>query len=943
LPTFTYLRKLQLTLLLLGVAIVMCITAAAVRLCCCQAKGRDGRIGSTMRLQLEELEEDSGAGDDEEEEGGASQRRGDDEEGTSIASPAVSRSRPRRLAAESNPFAMFAAAWLDFRARVIHSVLIVLCVFYLRITILLFSAFPCSLTADPSAPTDSLAEPTQSLILDADGQTKCFSGEHAVALPFIILLLLFYTAGLPLGCFILLTRAFADEQTGGVIGRMWRRWACLRGKRAEAAMRKARASEAHLALTHARPQAWPQQSPQQPSESEPGAVRPPSAEADRPRGNSRPVSSPTTNKTNRVAPSGVNEGLDGGAASNDCLTLRLPSPANDQWQMKEHHVQPPPLQKVPTLNAEQSAAALRTQLRRELLYGFLFLSYREATFATGPLLLLASCCVAAVSVFTDPSNDGDADSSRLRLFLFGLLWTVQTLLTAHYLPYHSLLSNGKQVLLGLAALAHTILMLGLQSGAGGSAYFIGLLILFALVAAGLFLRQAWLKRHKPNWTRQKTNWMRTLQAEGEEAAVGQAATDDKAALALKVGRADDGSNDDEGANSRGEGDADHLASPSRRYELQGDATLADLRSPSAASSSDVCSSSPRDGSRPATAELSPLHSAVRPASSSSVSVRLGTPSGIGTQGSAAARARWSAKPLYAPDEPVSAHSRLPQLTPPRSPMLLSTGESAGLAGQSPSSTGSCSPRRISGAVQLAPLQHRRTTSAASAVPVKIHLPPIVAAAASSDRPASADAAAPSSSDFDSAASAAATAAASSSTVVDESATLNPNALPPLRKPPRILLVPVARAPAVAPSLSPLAGSSDRESVSASASPRTPTAAAAAPAVVHRRPSLLDVDGVLDEHERQQMEVSIAHERERTKQMQRARRAKEQRKRAKMEAAAAAAQAAAATEQSTTEDIAAVSPTSAAALSPAVEDSPQVTAASAASAVAAAAAANELDA
>jgi hypothetical protein len=889
-----------------------------------------------MRLQLEELEEDIGK-DDEEEEGGV--RRGADEEDTATASSAVARRKSPPLARSETFHGRVAAAWLDFRARVIHSMLIVLCVFYLRITILLFSALPCSLTADPAAPADSLAEPTQSLILDADGQTKCFSGEHAVALPFISLLLLLYTAGLPLGCFILLTRAFADEQTGGVIGRMWKRWACLRGKRAEAERRKARASEMQMTLANGRQHAWPQQSPQQPNESDPGAVRPPSAEADRSvrtAGNVRRALGPTTNKTNRIAPSNDEANEEGGEKSNDSLTVRIPLAASEQRPPSTaHEDQPPPLQKVSTLSVEQSAAALRTQLRRELRYGFLFLSYREATFATGPLLLLSSCCVAAISVFTDPSSDGDAASSRLRLFLFGLLWIVQTLLIAHYLPYHSLMSNGKEVALGLGALAHTILMLGLQSGAEGSGYFIGLLILFALVAAVLFLRQAWIKRHKPNWTRQKTQWMHALRMDAADAAVDQAATEDAAALEFKACAADDGSKGEEEAEvadqskMRGEGNAaDHPASPSRLYELQGsmlpEGAAMDLHSPSAASSSDVGGSSLPDGSRPPTADLA----AVRPGSSSGVSIRVGTPSGLGgTSG----RVRWSASPLYLPDPDEDAEGGvtgggkpdLSLLVPPRSPMQprspASGSASPSASGLLASTAGGRSPRRISGAVQLMPLHHRRTASAATAATVKIHLPPIVSAPVSIERPASAEPAALSST---SAAAAATTDAVHSAEADHESsaAPLIPGALPPLRKPSRILLLPVPRFAAAAsppssllsphPNLSAVAESvaviDAPPTVAVNSSSDPPTSV-----LLHRSPSLLDVDGVLDEFEQQQ--VNQAHttndrdELERSKQMQRVRREKEERMRTRQEetaatAAAGAAAVGAATEQSTAEDI-----------------------------------------
>jgi hypothetical protein len=47
----------------------------------------------------------------------------------------------------------------------------------------------------------------------------------------IIILLLIYTVGFPLICFIVLMRAFADEKTGGCVGSLRSRFKCCRGKK----------------------------------------------------------------------------------------------------------------------------------------------------------------------------------------------------------------------------------------------------------------------------------------------------------------------------------------------------------------------------------------------------------------------------------------------------------------------------------------------------------------------------------------------------------------------------------------------------------------------------------------------------------------------------------------------------------------------------------------
>jgi hypothetical protein len=401
-------------------------------------------------------------------------------------------------------------------------------------------------------------------------------------------------------------------------------------------------------------------------------------------------------------------------------------------------------QKAGASNSAQSIAALRTQLHRELLYGFLFLFYREATYATGPLLLLASCCIAAVSVFTVPSSDGEAESSRLSLFLFGLLWTGQTLLTAHYLPYDTLLNNGKQVLLGLAALAHSILMLGLQSGGGASAYFISLIVVFALLAAALFGRQAWITRHKPNWTWQKqwTHAHKQDDAEGHKgqttkgtAAVKPVQQTEKEAGAKspdleKEFKESDGASGAQRSTPRSGIDAAQPASPSRRYEMpqvQEDATAASaLPSPSPPSSPNILAAG-----------------------------RAGTSSGAaGVSGSVLSSAvRGGGKvlpPLHTPSESLSARgggrTRLPLLAPsppPRPSSLSSTPPTDGEERLLPTSSEGCAAERVSAdgsplvviapAVGLPPVRSPATAVAAtgkrfSLAPIPV-LPRISAAAA----------------------------------------------------------------------------------------------------------------------------------------------------------------------------------------------------------------------
>jgi hypothetical protein len=626
-------------------------------------------------------------------------------------------------------------------------------------------------------------------------------------------------------------------------------------------------------------------------EVEPGATRPHTAHsqvAAAERGSLHCTvlaSIPATAKLRRIAPSPASRDdiRDESGGAKGIGAASLPS--------QEHA--PPVLLKAPSVVAAQSAAALRVHLRRELLYGFLFLSYRDATYATGPLLLLSSCGVACITVFAAPPSDGEAEASRRSLFLFGMLWTIQTGLTAHYLPYHSLMSNGKEVALGLAALAHTILMLGLQSGGTGSAYLVGLLVVFGCLSIAVFLRQAWIKRHKPNWTRQKTQWARVLKQEATEAEGGTEQTALGNTLDAKEVSRNDAAQGQVGVAD--EGNSAPPLSPSHRYAPDGDGAAAAAAavplSPSAASSSSLAAvasaSSPRSDLRPSSADPSVLDCAVRPSTSSSISVRLGIPTLNG-------RAQWTAMPLHSPDEPTSIHAHSPLWAAPRPSLLSSIGEPLSPAGLHLSTASGRSPRRISGAVHLTPLQHKRTVSAASANTVKLHLPPSLMEMG--ERPFSGDAQGELRHSVDTAAS-----NASCPSAVNGAASMSLDALPPLRKPPRILLVPlpracVASASAAAVGSPPTPSLPTAESTVLSSSSSLP-AIVSASSPVPVRPSLLDVDGVLEEFEQNEMDKAHAHEKERARQMQRARRAKEQRMRARQEAAAAMAMAAAAVDPS----------------------------------------------
>jgi hypothetical protein len=104
-----------------------------------------------------------------------------------------------------------------------------------------------------------------------------------------------------------------------------------------------------------------------------------------------------------------------------------------------------------------------------------------------------------------------------------------------------------------------------------------------------------------------------------------------------------------------------------------------------------------------------------------------------------------------------------------------------------------------------------------------------------------------------------------------------------RPPVRILLMPLTRTPAVPVVPAPVGSTS----VSAPTPEHPSEPEASAPSLM-RKPSVLDIDRVLDEHEQHKFQQSHAHERERRQQMRRAQQLKEERRMLKEAAQAAAA-------------------------------------------------------
>ena len=236
-PTFTYINKLQFTLLLLTFSALLFALACLARLCL-RARTITRTVAATVNddeldHELDELADDDPVADTEGQvEGQPSMHR--------IRShPSRRARRPSTLWKGLTPHqrrvmersAQLSAVWLDFKHRLCHSLLILLSIFYLRLTTLLFKALVCDHMPNRTAPMDSSAVMTESLFLREDGQTACWSGSHVSAAASAVLLLLLYSAGFPFFCFVLLVRAFTDESSTGAIGWLRRHFSWLRDRR----------------------------------------------------------------------------------------------------------------------------------------------------------------------------------------------------------------------------------------------------------------------------------------------------------------------------------------------------------------------------------------------------------------------------------------------------------------------------------------------------------------------------------------------------------------------------------------------------------------------------------------------------------------------------------------------------------------------------------------
>lgn len=237
-PTFNYARKLQFTLLLMTLTALLFALACMLRMClraravtCSSAPGME----EEMDHELDELANHHRLATDTIANPAARQVRNQPVSSERILpSPTYCAANQRKGLTPSQQRVMERSAhlsmvYLDFKSRLCHALLILMSIFYLRLTTLLFEGLLCDRMPNPTAPTDSEAIITNSLYLREDGQTACWMGSHNLIAAGAIILLLVYSAGYPLFCFVLLTRAFTDESSTGALGWLRLRFLCLRG------------------------------------------------------------------------------------------------------------------------------------------------------------------------------------------------------------------------------------------------------------------------------------------------------------------------------------------------------------------------------------------------------------------------------------------------------------------------------------------------------------------------------------------------------------------------------------------------------------------------------------------------------------------------------------------------------------------------------------------
>jgi len=372
-PNWNYVKKFQMTIAFMSIAVVMFTLACLARYCV--------RVLARRRREAEEA--------------------------------AAAGARGELVPAATTGKWYTTPQWRDFKERIQHSVIILCTILYLRLTLLQFRAFVCTMLPDPTdqaelngdSSTSLLVDPPQYSYLKEDAQTRCYTGEHALTVSFVFILLVVFTAGFPFICYVLLMRAFHQPGDTGPLARAWGCMKCLYARPSDAARK-------------------------------------------------------------RAAGDGDEELADDTSADPADASLKLAARKGNFGTMTKAQI--------------ESNALLYSRVNS---MGYLFVSYRLEHFDGAIRLFVQQAAVAAITVFV-PDSD-----SRLKLFLFGLVWMVQTLTYAVQLPMDTWMSNVRKIGIGLASLAHAGLMLSVQSNGVRNGYFYVLLVAFVLMVVFLVFRK----------------------------------------------------------------------------------------------------------------------------------------------------------------------------------------------------------------------------------------------------------------------------------------------------------------------------------------------------------------------------------------------------------------------------------------------------------------------
>ena len=321
----------------------------------------------------------------------------------------------------------------DFRRRFSHSMLILMTIFYLKLTTLQMRLFVCVMAPAPADALTADATTQLELLLKADLQTRCYTGSHLACVILALILFVVYTLGFPLAVFILLTRKFADEQTKGVIGWMRRTFPILRPAISKAQERSQAVDKLEL--------------------QEVAAQRTLNTAATMPRVASIDASSDKNGawQTDVRKPS----------------TLRMTSAAGL------------------TPSMQRKLAYLYVEYERICLFAVFFLDirteyfpYRLSTFITNFAFVLVTTFVINV---------------QRQLFALGMVFAFDALVVSWCLPYTHWALNLRSGLIAVLLVAQNGVLLGVQNdssadGGPGSAFFIVLVCVFAMLCVLLAAR-----------------------------------------------------------------------------------------------------------------------------------------------------------------------------------------------------------------------------------------------------------------------------------------------------------------------------------------------------------------------------------------------------------------------------------------------------------------------